>query len=176
MIAALFHKNDAACLLLTRSELKSPEEPAQQATRKIVYNTSTQSPIRKGRCLAEFVAPRESNSVGNCQNQGNNCMYSISIIEFLDNILKVSTTRQGHLPIKLSQITPTNLTIAKMANPTQSAGVTYRLSQKNRLSVAEIVRTLGSEDSKTQCESPEVVLTSFHQRRPTRRRPAMFLR
>lgn len=80
------------------------------------------------------------------------------------------------LPTRLSQITLTSLTIAKTAKPTHRAGVTYRLNQKNRLSVAVIVRTLGSEDSKTQCESPEVVLTSFHHRSPTSRRPAMFFR
>lgn len=78
--------------------------------------------------------------------------------------------------MRLSQITPTNLTMAKMASPTHRAGVAYILSQKKRLSVVLMVRTLGSEDSKTQCESPVDVLTSFHQRRPTSRRPAMFFR
>lgn len=82
----------------------------------------------------------------------------------------------GNLPIRLSQITPTSLTIANIARPTHRAGVTYKLSQKNRLSVAVTVRTLGSDDSKTHCESPVEVSTSFHQRRPTSRRPAMFLR
>lgn len=63
-----------------------------------------------------------------------------------------------------------------MANPIHSAGVAYRLNQKKRLSVALMVRVFGSELSKTQCDSPFEALTSFHQRRPTRRRPAMFLR
>ena len=79
-------------------------------------------------------------------------------------------------PTRLSQITFCSLMMARMARPTHSAGATYRLSQKKRLSVAAMVREFGSEDSKTQCESPLDVLTSFHQRRPTRRRPAMFLR
>lgn len=79
-------------------------------------------------------------------------------------------------PTKLSQITLLNLTIARTARPIQSAGAAYKLSQKNLLSVAVIIRVLGSEDSKTQCESPVDVFTSFHQRRPTSLRPAMFLR
>lgn len=58
--------------------------------------------------------------------------------------------RIQNIPIKLSQITPINLTIAKIASPIHSAGVRYRLSQKKRLSVALIVRLPGSEDSKTQ--------------------------
>lgn len=81
-----------------------------------------------------------------------------------------------NLPTKLSQMTLFSLMIARMASPIHSAGVAYRLSQKKRLSVALMVRVLGSELSKTQCESPVAVLTSFHQRRPTRRRPAMFFR
>lgn len=87
-------------------------------------------------------------------------------------------TRGGmkNSPTKLSQITLLSRIIARMANPTQSAGAAYRLNQKNRLSVAAIVRVLGSDDSNTQCESPVATLTSFHQRRPTKRRPAMFLR
>lgn len=84
--------------------------------------------------------------------------------------------RTGDLPIRLSQIGLTNLTIARIARPTQRAGVIYKLSQKNRLSVAVTVRTLGSDDSKTHFESPELVSTSFHQRSPTKRRPAMFFR
>lgn len=72
MVAALFQKSDAASYPLTHSLLKSPEEPAQQATRKIVYNASTQSPIRKSRCLTEFVASRECHGIGDCQNEGNN--------------------------------------------------------------------------------------------------------
>lgn len=83
---------------------------------------------------------------------------------------------KDHSPTKLNQITLLSLIIARIAKPTHSAGAAYRLSQKNRLSVAVMVRVLGSEDSKTQCESPELTLTSFHQRRPTRRRPAIFLR
>jgi hypothetical protein len=68
------------------------------------------------------------------------------------------------------------LTSASTASPTHNAGVRYIASQKNRLSVALMVLTFGSEDSKIQWESQFEVLTSFHQRRPTRRRPAMFLR
>lgn len=79
-------------------------------------------------------------------------------------------------PTKLSQIGLLNRTRANTASPIHSAGAAYRLSQKNRLSVAVMMRVLGSDDSKTQCESPLAVLTSFHQRSPTRRRPAMFLR
>lgn len=86
------------------------------------------------------------------------------------------TSQEANSPTKLSQMTLLNRTIASTASAIHSAGAAYRLSQKNLLSVAVMVRVFGSEDSKTQCESPVVVLTSFHQRRPTRRRPAMFLR
>lgn len=85
-------------------------------------------------------------------------------------------TRREDLPIKLSQMTLLRLTMARTASPTHNAGVTYKLSQKNLLSVALMVRVLGSDDSNTQCESPEAVLTSFHQRRPTNRRPAIFFK
>lgn len=79
-------------------------------------------------------------------------------------------------PTKLNQITPCNLTSARIASAIHNAGVAYRLNQKNLLSVALIVRVFGSELSKTQCESPLEVFTSFHHRRPTNLRPAMFLR
>lgn len=79
-------------------------------------------------------------------------------------------------PTITNQITLNSLTTASTANPTHSAGTTYMLNQKNRLSVALTLRTLGSADSNTQWLSPVLVLTSFHQRSPTRRRPAMFFR
>lgn len=99
---------------------------------------------------------------------------SVKLVQYISN--NRSLYARVILPTRLSQITLTSLTIAKMAKPTHRAGVTYKLNQKKRLSVAVIVRTLGSEDSKTQCESPEVVFTSFHHRSPTSRRPAMFFR
>ena len=75
-----------------------------------------------------------------------------------------------------NQMAFNSLTSAKTANATQSAGAAYMLNQKKRRSVALTAREPGSADSKTQCESPVEVLTSFHQRNPTSRRPAMFLR
>lgn len=58
---------------------------------------------------------------------------------------------------------------------TQSMGCRYRASQKKRLSVALTTFVPGSLLSNTHCESPVWGSTSFHHRRPTRRRPAMFL-
>jgi hypothetical protein len=75
-----------------------------------------------------------------------------------------------------NQMAFSNLTTASTANATHNAGATYMLSQKNRRSVALMTRDPASADSNTQCESPVEVLTSFHHRSPTRRRPAMFLR
>ena len=80
------------------------------------------------------------------------------------------------LPTITSQMTPISLTIASIARPTHKAGTMYMVSQKKRLSVALMVRVSGDEDSKTQWLSPVSTLTSFHHRKPTRRRPAMFLR
>ncbi|KAL8687407.1 MAG: hypothetical protein Q9218_006406 [Villophora microphyllina] len=87
-------------------------------------------------------------------------------------------------PTKLNQIGFCNLTTLTIANTTHSAGCAYNANQKNLLSVTfcaaaapcDSILPLRSCDSKTQCESPVPVSTSFHQRRPTRRRPAMFLR
>lgn len=47
------------------------EEPAQQATRKIIHDSTSESPIGKCRGLTELVAPGESDSVCNCQDKGN---------------------------------------------------------------------------------------------------------
>lgn len=69
-----------------------------------------------------------------------------------------------------------SLTRARMARATQSRGWAYMASQKKRPSVALTTLVPGSLLSKTQWLSPEAGSTSFHQRRPTRRRPAMFLR
>ena len=63
-----------------------------------------------------------------------------------------------------------------IASPIHSAGCRYRAIQKKRLSVLLPPSPRPAEDSKTQVELPVEVSTSFHQRRPTRRRPAMFLR
>lgn len=79
MSVVLLHKKNADHWILTSSQPRSPEEPAQQATRKIVHNTPTQGPVRKSRRLAEFVASRECHSVGDCQDQSNNYSYFISM-------------------------------------------------------------------------------------------------
>jgi hypothetical protein len=83
-------------------------------------------------------------------------------------------------PTITNQIAFNNLTSARIASPTHNAGARYKLSQKNRLSVAFVapgsLAEEEEEDSNTQCESPVEVFTSFHHRSPTRRRPAMFLR
>jgi hypothetical protein len=81
-----------------------------------------------------------------------------------------------NIPTITSQMTPISLKIANIASPTHNAGTAYMVSQKKRLSVALMVRVSGEDDSKTQWLSPVSMLTSFHQRRPTKRRPAMFLR
>lgn len=78
-------------------------------------------------------------------------------------------------PTKLSQIN-SNLTIATTPSATQLTGWAYTPSQKNLLSVALICLVSGSALSKTQFESPDCELTSFHQRRPTSLRPAIFFR
>lgn len=88
-------------------------------------------------------------------------------------------------PIVTSQIRLCKRTIASTASATQHTGTAYMAIQKKRRSVGfwgplappdvlEICCV--SRDSKTQWLSPVEVLTSFHQRRPTRRRPAMFFR
>jgi len=65
---------------------------------------------------------------------------------------------------------------ATIASRIQSSGCAYMASQKKRLSVGLMTFVPGSLLSKTQCDSPVVESTSFHHRRPTSRRPAIFLR
>lgn len=147
------------------------EESAQQTPGQIIHNRPSKSTSSICRSLAEPIATGESYSIRNRQNQGNRYNMLAPRLEPREPVRTAI-----NLPTRLSQITLLNLIIARIANPTQSVGATYRLSQKNRLSVAAMVRVLGSDDSKTMCESPVVTFTSFHQRSPTRRRPAMFLR
>jgi hypothetical protein len=97
MSVGLLHKKNADHWILTSSQPRSPEEPAQQATRKIVHNTPTQGPVRKSRRLTEFVAPGECHSVGYCQDQSNNYRYFISIGVLLVTSSKIQPgTRYTH--------------------------------------------------------------------------------
>lgn len=148
------------------------EESAQQTSRKIIHNPTPQSAPSKRRRLTKLVTPGEGHRVGHGQDEGDDCSHIL--IQYSHR--PSHSFRKKNLPTKLSQITLINLTSARIANAIHSAGAAYRLSQKNRRSVELMARVLGSEDSKTQCESPVAEFTSFHQRRPTRRRPAMFLR
>ena len=68
------------------------------------------------------------------------------------------------------------MTIDSTARPIHSAGCTYSASQKKRLSVLLPDAPRPSALSKTHVLSPVPVFTSFHHRRPTSRRPAMFFR
>jgi hypothetical protein len=79
------------------------------------------------------------------------------------------------LPTSVNQIN-SKLTNAKIASRIHSTGWAYSAIQKKRLSVGFTSLVSGSADSKTQRPSPVWVSTSFHQRRPTSLRPAMFLR
>ena len=118
--------------------------------------------------LAEFVAAREGEGIGDGEDQSNDCRRSATF-------LSSSIRARANSPISVSQMN-SNLTSATMASATHSTGCTYRLSQKKRLSVPLMWRVSGSADSNTQRDSPVAVSTSFHQRSPTSRRPAMFLR
>lgn len=66
-----------------------------------------------------------------------------------------------------------NRNSATMAMTTHTTGCTYMASQKKRESVAFTTLVPGSLLSNTHRDSP-AGSTSFHQRSPTRRRPAMF--
>ena len=74
----------------------------------------------------------------------------------------------------LNQVT-LSVMMDQTASSTHHAGCAYSAIQKKRLSV-RFPSLRPSADSKTHFESPVVVSTSFHQRSPTSRRPAMFLR
>lgn len=69
-----------------------------------------------------------------------------------------------------------NVKTATSTSRAHSTGWVYMAIQKKRLSVGLMVLVPGSLLSNTQCESPVAGSTSFHQRSPTSRRPAMFLR
>lgn len=152
-------------------EANLPEESSKQARGKVARDPSRKRAISKPTRLTEPITPRKGQRIRDREDERDAYTTSQSTAS-----QKKRGGRGESVPTKLSQITFCNLTIANIASPIHSAGVAYRLSQKKRLSVALMVRVFGSELSKTQCDSPEEVLTSFHQRRPTRRRPAMFLR
>jgi hypothetical protein len=98
-----------------------------------------------------------------------------NMLAFLLSLKASSFPQHSYLPTKVNQIN-FNPTSAKMASTTHSTGCTYNAIQKNLLSVAFCSLDSGSADSNTQRPSPVVLSTSFHHRRPTKRRPAMFLR
>lgn len=67
------------------------EEPAQQATCKIIHNSTAKRPVGKSRCLTELVAAGKCHRVGNGQNKGDAWMIFISI-----KILQSYLDRRGH--------------------------------------------------------------------------------
>jgi hypothetical protein len=150
--------------------LSSSEETAQHSTTEITRQpTSRKRASSNIRSLAKLVAARKGKCIRNSKHNRNNCSPSTSAP------ISLNLTANNNLPTKLNQI-KCNLKIATIPSATQLTGCEYNANQKNRLSVALICLASGSADSKTQLPSPDCAFTSFHQRRPTKRLPAMFLR
>src|ERR1700726_1129770 len=102
--------------------------------------------------------------------------FSLSPTAVLIEQTGMEQKREGnYLPTSVSQI-GCSLTNGRIARANQNNGCTYNAIQKNLESGALIIFTAGSERSHTPCEAPDWGSTSFHQRRPTKRRPAMFFR
>lgn len=53
------------------------EESPQETPRQTVHDAAAECPIRKRRCLAELVTPRECHRIRDCENQGDS--YNVSV-------------------------------------------------------------------------------------------------
>lgn len=145
----------------------SPEQAPNNSSRNIPRQPRPVYRIRrKATRLAEFITSRERKRIRNRKDQRDNFLFvspfSICIMH-------------NNLPTSVSQMN-SRLTSANIASRIHSTGCAYSAIQKNRLSVALTSRVSGSALSKTHRPSPVCESTSFHHLRPTRRRPAMFLR